>query len=41
MLETLLLCESGRSTAAVLNVVVQLGAGVTLAGLGFALRLHW
>jgi fluoride exporter len=41
MLETLLLGESGRSTAAVLNVVVQLVAGVTLAGLGFALRLHW
>jgi len=41
MLETLLLGESGRTNAAVLNLVVQLVAGLALAGLGFAVGLHW
>lgn len=41
MLETVLLGESGRTPAAVLNLVGQLAAGLALAGAGFAIGLHW
>jgi CrcB protein len=41
MLETLLLGESGRSAAAVVNVVGQLAVGLAVAGIGFGLGLQW
>ncbi len=41
MLETLLLGESGRTNAAVANLVGQLVAGLAFAGIGFAVGLHW
>ncbi len=41
MLETLLLGESGRPAAAVVNVVGQLVVGLAIAGIGFGLGLQW
>jgi CrcB protein len=41
MLETVLLGESGRSTAALVNAAGQLVIGVAVAALGFAIGLHW
>lgn len=41
MLETLLLGESGRARAAIVNLVGQLVVGFGFAALGFALGLHW
>jgi CrcB protein len=41
MLETLLLGESGRSNAAIINIAGQLVAGLALAAVGFALGLRW
>jgi len=41
MLETLLLGESGRTNAAVTNVVGQLVVGLAAAALGFGLGLQW
>lgn len=41
MLESLLLGESGRTNAAVVNVAGQLVVGVAVAALGFGLGLLW
>ena len=41
MLESLLLGESGRINAAVVNVAGQLVVGVAVAALGFGLGLVW
>ena len=41
MLESLLLGESGRTTAAVANVAGQLVVGLAVAALGFGLGLQW
>jgi fluoride exporter len=41
MLEALLLGESGRTNAAVMNVVGQLVVGLAAAALGFGLGLQW
>jgi len=41
MLESLLLGESGRTNAVVVNVVGQLVVGLAVAALGFGLGLQW
>ena len=41
MLESLLLGESGRTNAAVVNVAGQLVVGLAVAALGFGLGLLW
>jgi CrcB protein len=41
MLESLLLGESGRTNAAVVNVAGQLVVGLAVAALGFGLGLQW
>ncbi len=41
MLESLLLGESGRINAAVVNVAGQLVVGLAVAALGFGLGLQW
>jgi CrcB protein len=41
MLETMLLGESGRAPAALVNAVGQIIFGVALAGVGFAMGMGW
>ncbi len=41
MLETVLLGESGREQAAVVNAIGQLVLGLELAGVGFAIGVSW